>query len=429
MKVMKQNKFFAGFGVILVAIILSSLVILPYSVYAMDREFYSSNDIQFYDSESGDCSASNSLTGIGLDYSGREILNTEQRAALQSNRDVYEEAEKQTGVPWELIAVLHFRENRFSTINPENGQGLYQELEASGTDKYPYGQVSNENFIEQSVWAGNFIKNKVSDKANLLGAGDEDTIKEALFKYNGAAEVYKEQATKLGFTNGFEGSPYVMNKADAIRDPEVAAENTWGQIKDDGGELKYPANDDYGAFVVYSAIIGVSSDCNSVDGSVVNRVVAIAQQELALWNNGSLLPKDGDYKKYTNGQAGNWCAWFSSWVYNQAGYPLSESSTGGEVRAVETIRSIGQEGGRFVYNEKDGYTPRVADLVIQKSNGASHVHIVTAVDGENITVIGGNQGYASGGGQATDYSNSSVTEFTYNYKDSKSISGFVSIAG
>lgn len=48
-----------------------------------------------------------------------------------------------------------------------------------------------------------------------------------------------------------------MNRADSRRDPTVEptkSNSTWGQIKEDNGPIEYPANNDYGAYVVYSAI-------------------------------------------------------------------------------------------------------------------------------------------------------------------------------
>ena len=48
-----------------------------------------------------------------------------------------------------------------------------------------------------------------------------------------------------------------MNRADQKRDPTVEptkSNKTWGQIKKDFSSIEYPANEDYGAFVVYCAI-------------------------------------------------------------------------------------------------------------------------------------------------------------------------------
>ena len=89
-----------------------------------------------------------------------------------------------------------------------------------------------------------------------------DNVKYGFFAYNGVANVYKNQSTKLGFTsvqaNNGEGSPYVMNRYDKMRDPTVEptkSNGTWGQIKTDGGALSYPANSDYGAYVVYCSLL------------------------------------------------------------------------------------------------------------------------------------------------------------------------------
>lgn len=83
----------------------------------------------------------------------------------------------------------------------------------------------------------------------------------ASLAYNGVASIYKTQALNLGFTSDQadvgEGSPYVMNRADARRDPTVEptkSNRTWGQIKVDGGTLSYPANTDHGAFIVFAAL-------------------------------------------------------------------------------------------------------------------------------------------------------------------------------
>jgi hypothetical protein len=98
-------------------------------------------------------------------------------------------------------------------------------------------------------------------KAGSRDLSNSDNVKYTLFAYNGIAEAYKTQAKNLGFTdtqaNNGEGSPYVMNRFDAKRDPTVAptkTNNTWGQIKVDKGPIEYPANSDYGAFIIYKSI-------------------------------------------------------------------------------------------------------------------------------------------------------------------------------
>ena len=114
---------------------------------------------------------------------------------------------------------------------------------------------------EQFQTATNAAAQFVLDKMGSTKLTTDDNVKLAFFRYNGVAQVYKTQALNLGFSsaqaNNGEGSPYVMNRYDKKRDPSVEptkSNRTWGQIKTDGGSLSYPANLDYGAFVIYKAL-------------------------------------------------------------------------------------------------------------------------------------------------------------------------------
>ena len=411
-----SRKLFLSFVSI---VVFSGTIALPVSAY--DKDFYSSNNILFFNPDASTC-VSGSLINNGRDYKGREILSSAQNEQITKNRSVYEEAANSAGIPWQIIAILHLRETGLKLTNPENGQGLYQEFAAAGTDKYPPGDVSQESFLEQSKWAAEFIKGKTS--LSLI-SGDTAAVKDAFFGYNGRASAYTTQARALGFNEGYEGSPYVMNKADSRRDPSVLplGDTSWGQIKQDGGVIEYPANNGYGAYVIYAALTNSSSGGCGITGSSQERIVSIARAELESWNSGAIKADGEGYKKYTNGSEGNWCAWFASWVYYQAGYPLVDGSTGA-VPAVSTIQSIGISNQKFAYHEKSSYTPKIGDLVIQK-NGVSHVNIIVAIDGTQLTIIGGNQGYGADG--VTDFSNSKVTEYSFDYLTNGETTGFVSI--
>lgn len=148
------------------------------------------------------------------DYRGVEILTSSQVAAVNNLRPFYQQAAQIHGIPWQMLAAIHYREFTFRKEGPGNGDGPYQIWNSN----YPVGHYTDAQF---------------------------------------------QSATNLGFnstqaTNG-EGSPYVMNRYDARRDPTVEptrSNNTWGQIKTDRGAISYPANNDYGAFVVYKALGG-----------------------------------------------------------------------------------------------------------------------------------------------------------------------------
>lgn len=237
--------------------------------------FHSGNDILFYDPCANSCTADSSTTigSSGKDYKGSEVFSSEQLSAITANQPLYEEAAKEVGMPWQMIAVIHLRESGLRKSNPDNGQGIYQDYERLN-GPYPAGDVDDAEFIRQTKWAAAFLKNKAS-QPDLVASKDEGQIKDAFFGYNGKADVYIQQATSLGFSEGYEGSPYVMNVADAKRDPAVAgSDGSWGQIKQDGGPIEYPANNDHGAYVMYAALSGSSSAaaCPDEDGSAGNFV-------------------------------------------------------------------------------------------------------------------------------------------------------------
>lgn len=194
-----------------------------------------------------------SVTGGLKDYRGADILTATQLQLLNENKRFYQNAEREIGVPWQVMAAIHFRENKLKRTGPNNGNGPYQIWGRS----YPVGTLTDQQFQAATNDAAQFVKGKVG----TISLNDDNKVKRAFFAYNGVAPVYKTQAINLGFTSAQadvgEGSPYVMNRADTRRDPTVEptkSNRTWGQIKTDGGTLSYPANTDHGAFIVFAAL-------------------------------------------------------------------------------------------------------------------------------------------------------------------------------
>ncbi|MBC7707619.1 D-alanyl-D-alanine carboxypeptidase family protein [Polaromonas sp.] len=92
------------------------------------------------------------------------------------------------------------------------------------------------------------------DMRNLTINADPEVVKDTFFSWNGRAVVYMNQAHSLGFKFGRDGSPYVMNKYDDLRNPDKNPSG-WGQVKRDHGPIEYSANDDAGAFVIYRELM------------------------------------------------------------------------------------------------------------------------------------------------------------------------------
>ena len=226
-----------------------------------------------YYSTSTSSSCSSLSLGKNLDYAGRAILTQGQIAKIAQNQPVYQEAANKVGIPWQMLAVVHLREHGLAVDNPNNltalqrkqggdpySNGAYQNL----SNNLPVGPIDQAEYLRQSIQAAEFLKRKAEsnyagNKELKLDSGPE-VIKDTFFSYNGRAPVYEKQAASLGYdanTQGYEGSPYVMNKADEKRDPDVN-KTGWGQVKRDHGPIEYPANKDYGAYVVFAALTGAT---------------------------------------------------------------------------------------------------------------------------------------------------------------------------
>lgn len=183
-----------------------------------------------------------------------DILSLSQLDSLWYNKRFYEAAASGFDMPWQILAAIHYREYNLIKGGPNNGNGPYQIWGKS----YKIGPYSDSEFLKATSDAAAFVRAKVGN----LDLTVDDHVKLAFFRYNGVAPVYIKQAKELGFNDlqakiG-EGSPYVMNRFDARRDPTIEptkSNATWGQIKTDGGGIIFPANADYGAFPFYKALI------------------------------------------------------------------------------------------------------------------------------------------------------------------------------
>ena len=222
-----------------------------------DEAMFSQNDILFYEPcELQNGGSSSEICGTNQNYAGEQVWSDAQMKAIEAHQPFYEKAANQYGIPWQILAVVHMREHSLIKDNPPNGQGVYQfysseERAACKGGVFSPGKISDEQFQIQTDCAAKRIKEHYGAGLDL---STDDGIKRMFFKYNGTAQAYINQALRLGFSqkeadNG-EGSPYVMNRYDAKREPS----STWGQIKTDGGSIEFPANDQFGAFVLYKAI-------------------------------------------------------------------------------------------------------------------------------------------------------------------------------
>ena len=236
------------------------------------------NYIYYYDPEGETCTpSSGSVTsGDNMLYNGEPILSADSLKRIAENRPFYEKSANQYGLPWQLLATLHFREAGLVRYNPSNGQGAYQlySYTSGGSNSnafLPAGPISDTEFQRQTDIVAKLIRDSYGAGLNL---NTDDGVKTFFFRYNGTASSYIAQARDLGFSeaeaNRGEGSPYVMNLADEKRDSRKNP--NWRQITRDGGAMDSPANLQPGAFVIYASLGGSSGFSTCTNGNGRNNI-------------------------------------------------------------------------------------------------------------------------------------------------------------
>ena len=118
------------------------------------------------------------------------------------------------------------------------------------------------------------------------------------------------------------------------------------------------------------------------------KIIDIAKSEIGTSEN-PLGSSNVKYNTWYYGHAVSganypWCAVFISWCADQAGIPTSIIPRTASVSNLQTF-FINQG----LYKNK-GYNPNPGDIMIQKSNGASHTGIVIESNGATFSTIEGN---------------------------------------
>lgn len=428
---------------VIMAVILMG--VMPASTYALTPEQldkFAQNNIMFYDPDGGDGSGCTTIAGgNNYNYKGDTVFSSTQLNAIEANRSFYEKAAEKYNFPWQILAVLHTRETNLARENPENGQGAYQLYTYTNGGKnekafLPAGSISDDEFQRQTDIAAEVVNSIMT--SNDINSSTDSGIKSLFFHYNGVASAYIEQAKKLGFSEDEaehgEGSPYVMNRYDERRDPTMEpteSNGTWGQIKKDGGEIEYPANMGFGAYVQYIALGGSSVECNT--GTLVSGGLTLKEAEAIVQpyidkqnetlNQKSNVDFDGVTLYYYDdcGSTLTNCVAFSRWFlakYTNVDRGLIPAVDGGSY--VSAMVNNGFEDG--------GHTPRAYAVFSSTavSTGAGHTGVVLGVDEERGKIVIGEAACSGSGVSNTgftgakeyDLSTYQSNSYTYAYTDS-----------
>lgn len=129
--------------IISLGIIVSSIAIAapPANAVTCDKQFFAANNILFYNPCADICSQKNPASvSVGNSNSSLpsatttylDSLNIKARSEASMERYVF--AESKTGVPWQAIAALHYRESGMDTTKSLFGEALGSGTNADGQD-------------------------------------------------------------------------------------------------------------------------------------------------------------------------------------------------------------------------------------------------------------------------------------------------------
>ncbi|MBJ8343675.1 CHAP domain-containing protein [Antrihabitans sp. YC2-6] len=97
---------------------------------------------------------------------------------------------------------------------------------------------------------------------------------------------------------------------------------------------------------------------------------------------------------YSEGVEEAWCADFVSWVMREAGVPFANPNSGSwRIPGVAALEEYYRGTDRFVAAGSD-FRPVIGDVALYSAASpfGQHTNIVVAVDGAEITTVGGNEG-------------------------------------
>ncbi len=252
---------------------LASVVLFASPVLAFDEQFYDTNDITFYDPRSGACEpgAGGIAIGGGLPSDTVSYLEGQDIKGLaEKNKERYERAQSETGVPWQAMAAIHYREARMdSQKSISNGAPL-----GSGTNVDGVEVVADAN--QDAVNMAKLFKELAAGVYGIdLSSSSSVTTEgwgQAFLAYN-RGYLYKEAGTP------YTSSPYVMNGFD-----ETHMNMSWPGPPADPAVSGADGNK-AGALAVFLYLggsAGGSVSCSNasngiVAGSVVKTALGLAQ--------------------------------------------------------------------------------------------------------------------------------------------------------
>ncbi len=330
------------------------------------------------------------ITGGNQNYAGSEVWSAAELQAIEANKAIYEEAAKKYNFPWQVMAVLHSQETSLRRYNPNNGQGVYQlySYTDGGTNANrfePASEISEDEFRRQTLIAAEIVSGMVGDLNNT------DNVKKLFFQYNGTSSKYIQKALDMGFTqqqaeNG-EGSPYVMNRYDARRDPTSSEmDPAWrGMYVKDKQYDASATSTVFGTFVKYEALSGENSSyCSWGGGTIAETALYLSWDGHGHAKNDpkpeyvAAMKEVGNYVEPGGSPIGASCDQFVSTVMRYSGadpnFPVFFGGHTGNPPLAQYLRTHTEMYMKVEHNN-DISNLQPGDIFITYATGSNHIYI------------------------------------------------------
>ena len=285
-------------------------------------DFYSNEGILYYDKTASEACGPGAAGAVGVTPIGGPLpqatldrlrgMNFDQR--LAQTRARYEFAERETGVPWQFLAAIHYRE---AGMNPRMSLAAGEPLrDGLSIDRVPMAADPNRDAV---LAAQHLIQNaQAVYGVDIKTDRTVDGIANAFLAYN---RGYMYKAANEPYTS----SPYVMNGYDEAHMDMVwvRADSVYQNRRLNNVEGRRDAN--LGALTIYSYLVGQGANATGASDPSGCTTGAVASGECSV-------------TKPTFGEFGNLHQLTRAELTQQYGEPGSQEGAG----QLETVDFLGR---------------------------------------------------------------------------------------
>ena len=230
-----------------------------------DAEYAQNNGIQFFNRNAADlCSASsgnlNSLGELPTETLA-QIKSANIDGLLAKTKDRYVYAQQQTGVPWQVLAAIHYRESGMNpNLSMADGEKLGDYTSVDGaqisSDANKDAALAAEHFVALAKSSYNV---NMKDTANITA----ESLGKGFLAYNRGV-MYENYNKQTGMSLTYLDSTYVMNGFD-----ETHMNMVWTAADSFGGvnSLAGKKDGNLGALTIYNYLVGSSGSVSSSDAT------------------------------------------------------------------------------------------------------------------------------------------------------------------